>query len=139
MKIIERYLSQHPILSVVAPLSLLSIGLFIATSWQFALMISLIIAVTALAVGVLCYRQKQRMRARLVADIRSTLTDVIQNELTALALYMAIVERKPERMGELLDIYQSMRQHISGAIDSLSADSLQQWKERYGRSGFADG
>ncbi len=132
MNCIKGYLSRYPYFSISAPLITLFLGLLFWMNWQAALVAGALVIAAMVACIAVCRWQKHQMRAQVVADIRTTLTDVIQNEMTALALYMAIVERKPERMGELVDIYDSMRQHIGSAINNLSADSLQQWKDRYG-------
>ena len=131
MNCIKSYLAQHPYFTVSAPLILISVGLLLVMNWQIALVAGALVAAAMVACIAVCRWQKNQMQAHLVADIRTTLTDVVQNEMSALALYMAVVERKPERMGELMDIYASMREHIGSAIDNLSADSLQQWKDRY--------
>ncbi len=132
MNRITGYLSRYLYPSISGALIALSIGFLFWMNWRAAMVAGALVAAAAVACIAMCRWQKHQMRAQMVADIRTTLADVVQNEMTALALYMAIVERKPERMGELVDIYDSMRKHIGSAINNLSADSLQQWKDRYG-------
>lgn len=124
---IELWLSGAGVLLVFAvPLSL---GVENPAFWQ-------VTALVAISVGIIhglifwTVRRRQRsVRRRSIAEIREMLADVVKNHLTAIDLYLPAENEAMVRQ-EIEGIRASIR-HITEEVDSLSEESIHDWKRKY--------
>lgn len=94
-------------------------------------------AVTATAVGVvhglifwLVRRRQRKVREQALTDVRLMLQDVVKNQLTIIQanVYMATRAKDTERyVGQINDTVGD----ITLALDSISAEALTTWQQRY--------
>lgn len=94
-------------------------------------------AITAIGVGLLhgvifwVIRRRQRIiRQRSIDEIREMLSDVVKNKLAVIDMYLPkddgqeVVEAQLEGIQETID-------QISSHVDTLSEESIDDWKTRY--------
>lgn len=94
-------------------------------------------AITAIGVGLLhgvifwVIRRRQRVvRQKSISEIREMLSDVVKNKLAVIDMYLPenneqeIVEEQLEGIQETID-------QISIHVDTLSEESIKDWKTRY--------
>ena len=98
--------------------------------WQVA-------ALTATFVGVFhggifwtVRRKQRRVRSRAIWEIREMLEDVVKNQLAVIGMYLPSAKENPQLAIELEGIKESI-ESISQLVDSLSEESVDQWKTRY--------
>lgn len=96
-----------------------------------------IAGITAIAVGVLhgiifwTVRRRQRhIREQTLHDVRRMLSDVVNSDLQVITFGL---DRHPDLLTErrALDKVETAIRRITQAVDSLSLESLQQWREKY--------
>lgn len=99
-----------------------------------------LIAIIAVGVGVLhgfifwAVRRRQRqVRRQSILEIQQMLSDVLKNKLAAINMYLPENESQEMVEQELAGIRSSIRE-IASEVESLSAESLEGWKQHYGET-----
>ncbi len=125
---IELWLSGAGIVVIVSVPYLLNPGP--SGFWKVA-------AITAIGVGLLhgvifwVIRRRQRMiRQESIREIRGMLTDVVKNKLSVIEMYLPESEEQDVVEVQLEGIHDSIDQ-ISEHVDTLSEESIDDWKTRY--------
>lgn len=95
-------------------------------------------AIVATAVGVLhglifwvVRRRQRRIRAQVIAELRGMLRDRVNNNLTVLAVGLSDVKTVQGTGASLQDLHDAV-DRISELVGTLSDESIQSWKARYG-------
>lgn len=103
------------------------------TTWQVA-------AITATLVGVVhgvlfwAIRQRQRaMRLQTVREVQSMLKDIINNQLTIIQGMNHLRSEDPSQTQRATDQISRCVTSISDALQHLSEESLQTWRNKYTR------
>lgn len=93
----------------------------------------------ALAVGVIhgcifwIVRRRQRVaREQSIEEIREMLSDVVKNQLAVIDMYLPAEQRAI--VEEELDGIRTSIHTIAQEVDSISEDSIEEWKEKYGET-----
>lgn len=94
-------------------------------------------AITAIGVGLLhgmifwVIRRRQRMiRQRSINEIRGMLTDLVKNKLAVIDMYLPEDDGQEVVEAQLEGIRESIQQ-ISRHVDTLSEESIEDWKTQY--------
>ena len=94
-------------------------------------------AITAIGVGLLhgvifwVIRRRQRtIRQKSINEIRGMLADVVKNKLSVIEMYLPDEEEQDVVAAQLEGIHDSIEQ-ISEEVDTLSEESIDDWKTKY--------
>jgi hypothetical protein len=100
-------------------------------------------AITAILVGLihgmifwLIRRRQRTIRTEIIHELRTVLTDVINNQLVALSLHARKLSSMSDPASEIdahLRVLDQSAQAISTYVNLLSEESIREWKERYER------
>jgi hypothetical protein len=100
-------------------------------------------AITAILVGLihgmifwLIRRRQRTIRTEIIHELRTVLTDVINNQLVALSLHARKLSSMSDPASEIdahLRVLDQSAQAISTYMNLLSEESIRKWKERYER------
>jgi hypothetical protein len=100
-------------------------------------------AITAILVGLihgmifwLIRRRQRTIRTEIIHELRTVLTDVINNQLVALSLHARKLSSMSDPASEIdahLRVLDQSAQAISTYVNLLSEESIRKWKERYER------
>jgi LytS/YehU family sensor histidine kinase len=100
-------------------------------------------AITAILVGLihgmifwLIRRRQRTIRTEIIHELRTILTDVINNQLVALSLHARKLSSMSDPASEIdahLRVLDQSAQAISTYVNLLSEESIREWKERYER------
>lgn len=95
-------------------------------------------AIVATAVGVLhgvifwvVRRRQRKIRAQVIAELRGMLRDRVNNNLTVLAVGLSDVKQGQDTGQSLQDLHDAV-DRIAELVGTLSDESIQSWKQRYG-------
>jgi hypothetical protein len=100
-------------------------------------------AITAILVGLihgmifwLIRRRQRTIRTEIIHELRTVLTDVINNQLVALSVHARKLSSMSDPASEIdahLRVLDQSAQAISTYVNLLSEESIREWKERYER------
>ena len=116
------------LLTFGAPMAFAGTGQF----WQVA-------ALTAVGVGLLhglifwtVRRRQRQVRERAILEIREMFSDVVKNQLAIINMVVKSSD-SPDQMDQDAVFIEESMGTISTAIDSLSEESLTDWKAQYSK------
>ena len=92
--------------------------------------------ITAILVGLIhggifwaVRRRQRKIREKQIAEIREMLADVVKNKLSVIDMYLP--EEQEAIVEEEIDGIRGTIRQISRNVDSLSEETIQDWKTKY--------
>lgn len=125
---IELWLNALGLVAILTiPLLTLSLA---ANPWQVAALVAIVAGVLQVTLGWFIRKRREDARNEAIGDVREMLRDNVNNQLGAILLAAEVRGPTAEDL-ERLRVIRGSVDRVSELLESISEDSLQDWKTRY--------